>query len=349
MVITVGSDEGVLVAAWLLGFVLLAAALRLPRITAMARSPARGVGRRLPLPFTGRVFVIDGDTVHVRRSRVRLHGIDAPELTQLGGWKARSHMIGIAGGREVAVEPVDIDRYGRIVARVRLGRADLSERMVRDGFARATTDWCLDYAAAEFEARRQPAGPLGDDGHRRSGRAPPPEGRRRAATARFRSGLAEHPARVEAVREEHRGAVVGGGERLVARVGRRHRDQVEPGPLDGEPQDARHPRRVAARAGLRDQRGADLLELADVGTVVGAAGLLVDRPALRLAPEGAPGLEPRRRADRRRVVGADQRVEPLGRRRPRRRQRPRPVLPVLLGQVEQRLRQQPVLAAGSGS
>ena len=157
MVITVGSDEGVLVAAWLLGFVLLAVSLRLPRITAwLARRRASSAS--VPLPFTGKVFVIDGDTVHVRRSRVRLHGIDAPELTQRGGWKARSHMIGLAGGREVAVEPVDVDRYGRFVARVRLGRTDVSVRMVRDGFARATTDWCLDYAAAEFEARRQRRG-----------------------------------------------------------------------------------------------------------------------------------------------------------------------------------------------
>ena len=55
MVITVGSDEGVLVAAWLLGFVLLAAALRLPRITAMAGAPARGIGRRAcPCPSRAR-------------------------------------------------------------------------------------------------------------------------------------------------------------------------------------------------------------------------------------------------------------------------------------------------------
>ena len=55
-------------------------------------------------------------------ARVRLFGIDAPELTQRGGWKARGALIGLAGGHEVAVEPVDLDCYGRIVARVWLGR-----------------------------------------------------------------------------------------------------------------------------------------------------------------------------------------------------------------------------------
>ena len=67
-------------------------------------------------------------------------------------------MIGLAGGREVAVEPVAVDCYGRIVARVWLGETDLSERMVRDGFARGISDWCTDYSAAEFEARRQRRG-----------------------------------------------------------------------------------------------------------------------------------------------------------------------------------------------
>jgi endonuclease YncB( thermonuclease family) len=158
MAITVGSNEGLLVAAWLVGVLLLAAALRLPRITAWLRRRRASRPAAMPRPFTGKAFVIDGDTIHVSRARVRLHGIDAPELTQHGGWKARSHMIGLAGGREVAVEPIDVDCYGRIVARIWLGKADLAERMVHDGFARGVSDWCADYSAAEFDARRNRRG-----------------------------------------------------------------------------------------------------------------------------------------------------------------------------------------------
>lgn len=159
MVITVGSDEALLATSLISGALLLALAAWLPKIgRRIARSrqpPARPVQ---PRPFAGRVFVIDGDTLRIGRARVRLFGMDAPELTQRGGWKARSHMIGLAGGREVAVEPVDVDCYGRVVARVWLGSVDLSERMVRDGFARGLNAWTVDYASAEFEARRHRRG-----------------------------------------------------------------------------------------------------------------------------------------------------------------------------------------------
>ena len=222
MVITVGDSEAWLVAAWLArSRPASRPPLWLPRITRwLARCVRRAPRAASPRPFTGRVFVIDGDTApRPQDARVRLLGIDAPELTQRGGWKARSHMIGLAGGREVAVEPVDVDCYGRIVARVWLGPTDLSERMVRDGFARGLDDWCADYAAAEFDARRQQARPLGDRGHRRSGRAPPREGARSSG----RSAACADQCRRESkrVREERRGADVGGRERLVARIGRR--------------------------------------------------------------------------------------------------------------------------------
>ena len=103
--------------------------------------------------------------------------MDAPELSQRGGYKARAHLIRLAGGREVSVAPVDVDCYGRIVARVRCGESDLSKRMVEDGFARAMTDWHLDYALAEWRARRKrrglwvddPKGGIGDPAaHRRA-------------------------------------------------------------------------------------------------------------------------------------------------------------------------------------
>ena len=102
--------------------------------------------------------------------------MDAPELTQRGGYKARSHLIHLAGGQKIRVVPVCLDCYGRTVARVWYGDIDLSERMVRDGYARATSKWNSDYDAAEFQARgerrglwsRDPVGGIGDPAaHRR--------------------------------------------------------------------------------------------------------------------------------------------------------------------------------------
>jgi endonuclease YncB( thermonuclease family) len=113
--------------------------------------------------FSGPVWIVDGDSVEVNRARIRLFGMDAPELSQRGGYKARAHLIRIAGGKTVRVVPMATDRYGRIVARVWLGETDLSARMVRDGFAVAMRRWHADYVEAESQARRDRAGLWADD------------------------------------------------------------------------------------------------------------------------------------------------------------------------------------------
>ena len=160
MVITVGDSEAWLVGGGrrplLLSLGLFAAAVWLPKITRWLarirrRAPRRGHRRD---PSSARS---SSSTATPSTSATRASGCSAstlPSCPQRGGWKARGHLIGMAGGREVAVEPVDLDCYGRIVARVWLGPTDLGERMVRDGSARGLDDWCADYAAAEFEARR---------------------------------------------------------------------------------------------------------------------------------------------------------------------------------------------------
>lgn len=109
-------------------------------------------------PFSGKVWVIDGDTVVVNRIRVRFLGMDAPELSQFGGLKAKSHLIRLAGGRRVRVVPEGLDCYGRVLATVWLGEVDLGECMVRDGFARGESRFDQRYAAAEAEARQCGAG-----------------------------------------------------------------------------------------------------------------------------------------------------------------------------------------------
>ncbi len=149
----VGIALVILFVPWLLKRLYAAAARCLERFSSSARPPVLDLA-----PFEGRVWVIDGDTLSVQGTRVRMFGIDAPELSQYGGYKARSHLIRLAGGRQVRVHPVDIDCYGRIVARVWCGDIDLSDRMVRDGYAVAMSRWNSDYDAAEFQARRQQFG-----------------------------------------------------------------------------------------------------------------------------------------------------------------------------------------------
>jgi endonuclease YncB( thermonuclease family) len=76
------------------------------------------------------VQVHDGDTITVtlggsaaargkpRLVRVRLNGIDAPELAQPYGFQSRDHLAAAILGKQVMLTTTTVDRYGRIVAKV---------------------------------------------------------------------------------------------------------------------------------------------------------------------------------------------------------------------------------------
>lgn len=76
-------------------------------------------------PWQGRVVSVpDGDTIVVRDEhgndvRVRLYGVDAPELHQRGGEQARDRLLRMVMAREVYLVTIDRDGYGREVAHVR--------------------------------------------------------------------------------------------------------------------------------------------------------------------------------------------------------------------------------------
>lgn len=106
--------------------------------------------------------VVDGDTIKLNGATYRLHGIDAPEKTQicqidnidwLCGQEAAAHLRGLVAGRPITCEARDRDRYGRIVAICRAGGVDLNRAMVRAGLAWAYTQYGRDYEDAELEAQ----------------------------------------------------------------------------------------------------------------------------------------------------------------------------------------------------
>ena len=35
--------------------------------------------------ITGKPRIIDGDTIHINQTKIRLHGIDAPEMDEIAG------------------------------------------------------------------------------------------------------------------------------------------------------------------------------------------------------------------------------------------------------------------------
>ncbi len=156
----------------------LAACALLVVISYLARQEARqgGEGRSvspagppasLPYaPFAAKVTgVADGDTLTVldnerRRLRIRLHGIDAPELHQAFGRRAREALADLVDGRSVRVAVIERDRYERLVADLYVGTNWVNAVMVAQGWAwhyRHHSD-ARALTAAERSARAQALG-----------------------------------------------------------------------------------------------------------------------------------------------------------------------------------------------
>lgn len=83
--------------------------------------------------------VIDGDSLEVNGVSVRLFGIDAPELRDPGGPEARAELRRLIGRRDPYCRVLDVDRYGRDVARCWAEGRELSLSMIQAGHAVA---WC---------------------------------------------------------------------------------------------------------------------------------------------------------------------------------------------------------------
>ena len=110
--------------------------------------------------FEGKcVGVSDGDTITVLKNgksvRIRLEGIDCPELGQAFGTVARRFTSVTVFGNIVRVREVTVDVYGRTVARVYAEGRDLSLELVKAGMAWRYRAYSSDPAliAAEEQAR----------------------------------------------------------------------------------------------------------------------------------------------------------------------------------------------------
>jgi endonuclease YncB( thermonuclease family) len=106
----------------------------------------RGWDRRLPPVVTGPASVIDGDSLGIGGWRIRLKGIDAPELeqtcTDAGGaaWAcgkaAARELGGLIRGSSVTCNPTEFDQYDRVLAVCSLPNGtEVNAWMVRQGWA----------------------------------------------------------------------------------------------------------------------------------------------------------------------------------------------------------------------
>lgn len=101
------------------------------------------------------VGVVDGDTADVRLQsgmiRVRLHAVDAPERGQPYGEAAKEALSRLAFGKAVDVEPIEQDRYDRLVARLRVGGVDVNAELVKQGYAWVYRKYADDDAYCAYE------------------------------------------------------------------------------------------------------------------------------------------------------------------------------------------------------
>jgi endonuclease YncB( thermonuclease family) len=117
----------------------------------------------------GQASVIDGDTIEIHGSRIRIFGIDAPESDQVCrnedselyrcGQTASNALFDFIDRRPVECIEVDRDRYKRAVSVCTVGGRDIADWLVRNGLA---LDWPQyskgGYADAQTEAKREQRG-----------------------------------------------------------------------------------------------------------------------------------------------------------------------------------------------
>lgn len=115
----------------------------------------------------GTARVVDGDTIEIKDQKIRLWGIDAPELAQRCTEDGEVYPCGLDASRALAKQigrkPVtcarrDTDRCGRVVALCTVEGVDISRWVVLQGQAVAFRKYSLDYIADENRAREAKAG-----------------------------------------------------------------------------------------------------------------------------------------------------------------------------------------------
>jgi micrococcal nuclease len=92
-------------------------------------------GRRLPTSQP--IYTIDGDTLRVGADRIRLRGINTPELNEPGGDAARQRLDQLLRDGPIRIVPYGQDIYGRTIADVFVNGRNVAEVLRQEGYAKA--------------------------------------------------------------------------------------------------------------------------------------------------------------------------------------------------------------------
>ena len=123
--------------------------------------PQQNLGKEL----TGKVSkVIDGDTIelltkenpynHITKLKIRLYGIDAPELKQAYGKEAKEFLSALILKQEVSLIIENKDKYDRFVGTLFLKGQDINKEMVKNGYAHAYESFSKKYLTEQANAKK---------------------------------------------------------------------------------------------------------------------------------------------------------------------------------------------------
>lgn len=112
--------------------------------------------------------IVDGDTLAIASTKVRLEGIDAPETDQVClnangahwacGIDARDKLAAHIAGKKITCSSHGIDAYRRTLATCYLASEDLNGWMVQQGWALAYVQYSSAYRQVEEDARANQRG-----------------------------------------------------------------------------------------------------------------------------------------------------------------------------------------------
>ena len=124
----------------------------------------------------GTAKVIDGDTIKINNKKIRLHGIDAPEINQLCdkiflsififafekkyrcGEISKKKLENYVHNNYIKCKIEGIDKYKRILGTCYKNTININSRMVRSGHAVAYKKYSKKYVPVQREAKKEEIG-----------------------------------------------------------------------------------------------------------------------------------------------------------------------------------------------
>ena len=115
----------------------------------------------------GKAKVIDGDTIHIHKNKIRLHAIDAPETNQTCnknnkvwncGIESTKFLKKLIGKNNIECITTGKDQYNRLIGVCFKNNLNLNSEMVINGWAIAYRYYSKDYIKEEEEAKQQKIG-----------------------------------------------------------------------------------------------------------------------------------------------------------------------------------------------